>query len=154
MLKGAKCASTCTTSDAYCYPVGKHCFKPTNKGAVCQSRADCSGEEYCCPATKVCVLPDPQTVCDPSGQFPTTAAAGAAVAEADTAGSPDPDMDAFLRFAQTYNRNYHSEAEFHKRFGIFKKTLALIASRNAQGTLGRHNITQFADLELAEFKAQ
>lgn len=73
MLTGAECVSTCTTSDAYCSPVGKHCFKPTNKGALCQSRADCSGEEYCCPVTKVCALPDAQTVCEPSGEFPAEA---------------------------------------------------------------------------------
>ena len=158
MLTGKPCVSSCTNTDAYCCPVGEHCFVPTQKGTVCKSRADCSGEEYCCPATKVCVLPDPQTVCNPRGSAPSfrgTARTSLAQAQAQAQETAvDPDMDAFLQFAQTYRKNYHTQAEFNKRFRIFKQTLALIASRNAMGTVGVHNVTKFADLELEEFRAQ
>ena len=62
-------------------------------------------------------------------------------------------MSQFLGFARQYRKVYSGEAEFNKRFEVFKASLAAIEERNAVGE-AQHGITKFSDLTQAEFDAQ
>lgn len=65
--------------------------------------------------------------------------------------------DLFDEFRTTHKKDYVSDREEMRRFGIFKDTLKTIDERNKAdkeaGGSAEHGITRFADLTQAEFEA-
>jgi len=65
-------------------------------------------------------------------------------------------MEAFSRFAQTYNKKY-TDAEWTSRMSIFAENLERINEQNKQHILlggeAVFGVTQFSDLTPAEFKS-
>jgi len=59
---------------------------------------------------------------------------------------------AFADFMTTYNKNYESNAELVKRFGIFADNLDMINQHNSEGLSWKMGINEFADMTWEEFR--
>jgi C1A family cysteine protease len=62
------------------------------------------------------------------------------------------DEQKFKNFQKKYQKSYATEAEYQKRFEIFKKNLVWYAELDARSPYASFGVTQFSDLSQEEFR--
>jgi len=61
------------------------------------------------------------------------------------------DEQKFKNFMKTYNKQYHTETEYAKRFAVFKRNLKINAALDAKSPTASFGVSKFSDLSPEEF---